>query len=671
MKKRTLGCLIISFLVMVALLQVPAGPAYAKEKDTNPPAVKTDTIKVDKNTVDLNDTVTISMKIDDESEIASAVLWIVADGELSDSGVGIYNTETGLWDFKVEPRYFGLNEIEHISLTDVYSNYAEYFNASSARVPDYYTAPYDSYVDLGGGNFNVSNGTYTKETNAPVIELNSLTVSDQKPEINDTVYFKVKINDSSPVASTYFDYAYSSACLRTYGKYDPESGYYLYDVRCSNYGEYEPLRLAAEDAFGNLVTYIDRDQSYTDKYSYGTVSGNDADLSAANFTVQGGKGDITPPTLDVSSFKVEKIYLDRTENTIISFKAQDDTGIDTYNTDIWYAGLRDSVAAGCRYNKNTGRYEVLVSGDCYGTHQIYEIKLCDKYGNMVYYLDEGSDIGNIYGYKPEQGYIDVDMSLATFYVGIENKETGTFVSNSTMDDTTKLKVEELDENGEAYKELAQSGNNVKAFYDVDVKGACEMTSEKTKVFFDAPEGFSDGDKLKISHMLANGTVQTENAVVESGKVCMDVDEFSPFMITVKKSKDKNLFTKNGMTYQVTGKKTVTFIKPSKKTVTKLAIPATVKANGKTYNVTKINADACKNCKKLKTVTIGKNVSRIGKNAFYNCKKVKTLTIKTTSLTSTKVGKNAFKGVPAKAKLKLPSKKAKAYKKLLKSRGLGK
>ena len=240
-----------------------------------------------------------------------------------------------------------------------------------------------------------------------------------------------------------------------------------------------------------------------------------------------------------------------------------------------------------------------------------------------------------------------------------------------MDDTTKLKVTELKESGDAYNALKQDGYNVKEFFDIKVRGACDMSNEKTKVFLDVPKGFSDGDKLKIKHLLSDGSVQTRNATVTDGKVGLDVDEFSPFMLVVKKSKDKNLFTKKGLTYQVTGKSTVCFIKHSNNCVTSVVIPATVKANGKTYKVTRIADNALKNCKKLKTLTIGKNVSRIGKNAFYKCKKLKTLTIKTTKLSSSKVGKNAFKGVPKKVKLKLPSKKAKAYKKLLKNRGLGK
>ena len=37
--------------------------------------------------------------------------------------------------------------------------------------------------------------------------------------------------------------------------------------------------------------------------------------------------------------------------------------------------------------------------------------------------------------------------------------------------------------------------------------------------------------------------------------------------------------------------------------------------GKTYKVKAINANAFKNCKKLKNIILGNNISSIGKNAF--------------------------------------------------------
>lgn len=47
--------------------------------------------------------------------------------------------------------------------------------------------------------------------------------------------------------------------------------------------------------------------------------------------------------------------------------------------------------------------------------------------------------------------------------------------------------------------------------------------------------------------------------------------------------------------------------------------------------------------------------------------MKTVTIRSSKLKS--IGKNAFKGIKSNAKIKVPAKKLKAYKKLLKGRGL--
>lgn len=169
----------------------------------------------------------------------------------------------------------------------------------------------------------------------------------------------------------------------------------------------------------------------------------------------------------------------------------------------------------------------------------------------------------------------------------------------------------------------------------------------------------------------------------------------------------------------TGKKagTATYRKPTKKTVTSVAVPSTITVKGVPYKVTAIAPNAFKDCKKLKKVTIGDNiltigtsafsgcsklkqlrfgknvtiignkafykctaltkiiipakVIKIGKKAFYGCKKLSSITIKTTKLTKKRVGASAFKGTAAKAKVKTPKGKTKAYKKLLQSKGLSK
>jgi hypothetical protein len=57
-----------------------------------------------------------------------------------------------------------------------------------------------------------------------------------------------------------------------------------------------------------------------------------------------------------------------------------------------------------------------------------------------------------------------------------------------------------------------------------------------------------------------------------------------------------------------------------------------------------------------------------KQAFYGCKNLKTITIKSIGLKT--VGKEAFKGINAKATIKVPAKKLSSYKKLLKGKGQG-
>ena len=103
-----------------------------------------------------------------------------------------------------------------------------------------------------------------------------------------------------------------------------------------------------------------------------------------------------------------------------------------------------------------------------------------------------------------------------------------------------------------------------------------------------------------------------------------------------------------------------------KKVRTLKVAAAVTINGETVSVTSIAANAFKGMKKLEKVTIGTNVSRIGKNAFSGDGKLKSIQIKSKKLTS--VGKRALKNISAKAVIKVPKSKKKAYTSLLKGKG---
>lgn len=145
-------------------------------------------------------------------------------------------------------------------------------------------------------------------------------------------------------------------------------------------------------------------------------------------------------------------------------------------------------------------------------------------------------------------------------------------------------------------------------------------------------------------------------------------------------------------YKVTGISTVSMTGVKNKKTTKAKVPKTVKINGKIFRVTAISNNAFKNnnkitgieigdnvsligtsafenCRMLSNVKMGKGVTTINASAFKNCKRLGRITMKSTKLRS--VGKNAFKGIKATAKIKVPAGKFKSYKKLLKGKGQGK
>lgn len=128
-------------------------------------------------------------------------------------------------------------------------------------------------------------------------------------------------------------------------------------------------------------------------------------------------------------------------------------------------------------------------------------------------------------------------------------------------------------------------------------------------------------------------------------------------------------TKSNNTYKVTKSAikngTVEFIKVNK-SARSITIPDTITVNGVTYKVTSVAKNVFKNNKKLKKVTIGKNISKINANTFSGCKNLKTVTVKSTQIET--VGRNAFKGINPKAKIKVPKSKLAKYKKLFKGKG---
>ena len=196
------------------------------------------------------------------------------------------------------------------------------------------------------------------------------------------------------------------------------------------------------------------------------------------------------------------------------------------------------------------------------------------------------------------------------------------------------------------------------------------------------------------------TVSYDNNV-NIGTATVTIKGTGKYTGTVKKS--FKIIVKKGTSYIVdslkykiinastNGKGTVSVTGTTSKTLTSLNL-GSVKIGGVTFKITEIEANAFKGktalktvkmgssvksigasafsgCVKIASLTIGSGVTTIGNSAFYNCKALKNITISTTKLTSAKVGKNAFKGVYKKVKIKVPTSKRSSYKTILKAKGV--
>ncbi len=119
-------------------------------------------------------------------------------------------------------------------------------------------------------------------------------------------------------------------------------------------------------------------------------------------------------------------------------------------------------------------------------------------------------------------------------------------------------------------------------------------------------------------------------------------------------------------------KTVMVVKGTKKKVTSVTIPNTVKINGVSCKVVQIGSNAFKKFTSLKKVTIGKNVTSIMKNSFAFCKKLSRVKFKGTVKT---IKSGAFKKTSKKMVVSVPKKisknkkKAASFKKMLKKSGM--
>lgn len=205
---------------------------------------------------------------------------------------------------------------------------------------------------------------------------------------------------------------------------------------------------------------------------------------------------------------------------------------------------------------------------------------------------------------------------------------------------------------------------------------------------DATQGYIYGMKI------VEDTLLYQLSKAPSGEEVTQVD-FDLKSISVK-VKDVVRDSKSGASYVVTktGKKggTVAYKKNHKKMFTEVVIPDKIQINGKPYKVSRIADKAFKNnrrlvkivipssvksigkeafrgCTGLKEITLPPSVKSIGKKAFYGCHRLKRVTIQSKKLKEKSIGTEVFAGISKKAIVRVPMRKEKLYKSILRKKGL--
>ena len=173
-----------------------------------------------------------------------------------------------------------------------------------------------------------------------------------------------------------------------------------------------------------------------------------------------------------------------------------------------------------------------------------------------------------------------------------------------------------------------------------------------------------GDKensLSVGTMLSEpstGVIYrvTNAGIIRNGKVTGAQVEYVRAGSTKQTQKVPDTVSIRKVTYRVTSIASGAFARSS---VTNIVI-------GK--NVKQIKTKAFYMCTSLRSIVIPKSVKKIGAKAFYNCINLQKITIRTTALTGKRIGAKAFSRIGKRAVIKVPGKKYKAYKKLLRKKG---
>ena len=379
--------------------------------DITPPTIDISSLKVDKKEAKPGDSVNISIKATDDMS-GIKYIWIYYRTPITGKSEWVklyYNERANRYEGSIyidENKESGLWEIGWIYAEDNLENTITIYNSNINSYEDI-------KEDLSAGNFKV-NGTQADIT-PPSVDISSLKVDRREVKLGDSVNVSIKASDDmSGIKYIWIYYRMpitgKSELVKLY--YNESANRYegsIYIDENKESGLWEIGWIYAEDNLENTITiYNSNINSYEDIKE---------DLSAGNFKVNGTQADITPPSVDISSLKVDRREVKLGDSVNVSIKASDDMSGIKY---IWIY-YRMPI---------TGKSELV---------KLYYNESANRYEGSIY-IDENKEsglweIGWIYAEDNLENTITIYNSNINSYANIkEDLSSGNF--NVETDDNT-------------------------------------------------------------------------------------------------------------------------------------------------------------------------------------------------------------------------------------------
>ena len=535
MKRRKFSFLLTLIMCFATVFSSFTLFTFAAESGTDNagPDIKLDTLSIEKTSPELNEHFKIGVQVTDASEILRVEL-LYANVDNGYGATASYNSMTGKYEFDIYTPVYGANEVVKISAKDIYGNETVYVDKAS----QYYSKwPFEGNdADFSALDFKV-NTSVVNDNAGPDINLSSMKISKNNPELNEKVTLSIKANDPTGIMNFELLYVNADNGYGSTGVYNSITGYYDFEMYSPVYGENEIVFFRAKDLFGNTTQYVDKTSQYYSKWPF---EGIDVDLSKGDFCVAGVE-DKEAPMIDIASIRITDNVVKLNQKTILSVKATDNVGI--MNIVLLYVNADNGYGATGTYNSETGYYDFEMYSPVYGENEIAFITAKDTSGNIVRYVDKNIKRNQ---WSNWDNSIETNLKAGQFYACLKDEDTGVCVSNSAMDGSTILEVTAREKSGEEYNKLHNQSLESISFYDITVKGNANMSFENSIVFFDLSKynEIKDGDKVVIKHLKHDGAIQESECIVKNKMIEMEVNEFSPFLL--EKSNDSTQKADNAL-----------------------------------------------------------------------------------------------------------------------------